>query len=65
MIELIVDYLWHDANTCSEITKSLIKLLAVDQIGDSWNTYVTHLIQKTIKDSNTTPFCKHQPIRLR
>jgi hypothetical protein len=65
MIELIVDYLWHDAHACSEIRESLMKLLGADRTGDSWNTWVTHLIQKTIKDSSTTPFCKHQPVRLR
>jgi hypothetical protein len=31
MIPLIIDYLWHDTHTCSEITESLIKLLGCDR----------------------------------
>jgi hypothetical protein len=41
MIQLIIDYLWHDAHACSEITESLIKLLGANQIRDGWNTWVT------------------------
>jgi hypothetical protein len=63
MIQLIVDYLWHDAHACSEIIESLIKLLGVNQIRDGWNTWVTHLIRKTIKDSSTASFHKHKPVR--
>jgi hypothetical protein len=54
MIQLIVDYLWYDAHTCSVISKSLIKLLGANQRRDGWNTCVTHLIRKIIKDSITT-----------
>jgi hypothetical protein len=64
MIQLMVDYLWHDAYTCSEITESLIKLLGANQTRDGWNTWVTHLIRKTIKDSSTTSFHKHGHVRL-
>jgi hypothetical protein len=53
MIQLIIDYLWHDAHACSEITESLIKLLGANRTRDGWNTWVTHLIRKTIKDSST------------
>jgi hypothetical protein len=31
MIQLIVDYLWHDTHACSEITEGLIKLLGANQ----------------------------------
>jgi hypothetical protein len=62
MIQLIVDYLWHDAHACSEITESLIKLLGANQTRDGWNTWVTYLIRKTIKDSSTASFCKYEPI---
>jgi hypothetical protein len=34
MIQLIVDYLWHDAHACFEITESLIKLLGANQTRD-------------------------------
>jgi hypothetical protein len=62
MIQLIIDYLWHDANTCSKITESLIKLLGANQTRDRWNTWVTHLIRKTIEDSSTASSCKHEPM---
>jgi hypothetical protein len=38
MIQLIIDYLWYDAHTCSVISECLIKLLATNQIRDGWNT---------------------------
>jgi hypothetical protein len=62
MIQLIIDYLWHDAHACSEITESLIKLMGANQTRDGWNTWVTHLIRKTIKDSSTASFCKHEHV---
>jgi hypothetical protein len=64
MIQLIIDYLWHNAHACSEITESLIKLLSANQTRDGWNTLVTHLIRKTIKDSSTASFCKLEPVHL-
>jgi hypothetical protein len=64
MIQLMIDYLCHDAQACSEITESLIKLLGANQTRDGWNTWVTHLIRKTIKDSSTTSFRKHEHVRL-
>jgi hypothetical protein len=33
MIQLIIDYLWHDTHACSEIIESLIKLLGANQTG--------------------------------
>jgi hypothetical protein len=62
MIQLIIDYLWHDGHACSEITESLVKLLGANQTIDGWNTKVTHLIRKTIKDSSTASFHKHEPM---
>jgi hypothetical protein len=38
MIQLIADYIWHDAHACSKITESFIKHLGANQISDSWNT---------------------------
>jgi hypothetical protein len=38
MFQLIIDFLWHDAHACSEITEGLIKLLGANQIRDGWNT---------------------------
>jgi hypothetical protein len=64
MIQLIVDYLWHDTHACSEIIEGLIKLLGVNQTRDGWNAWVTHPIRKTIKDSITASFRKLEPIRL-
>jgi hypothetical protein len=46
MIQLIVDYLCHDAHTCFEITESLIKLLGANQKRDGWNTWVTILSRR-------------------
>jgi hypothetical protein len=43
MIQLIVEYLWHEAHGCFEITESLIKLLGADLTRDGWNTWGTHL----------------------
>jgi hypothetical protein len=65
MIQLIIDYLWHDTHACSKITEGLIKLLGANQTRDGWNAWVTHLIRKTIKDSRTASFRKHKPICLR
>jgi hypothetical protein len=65
MIQLIIDYFWHDAHACSKIIESLIKLLGANQTRDGWNTWVTHLIRKTIKDSRTASFRKHEHVRLR
>jgi hypothetical protein len=62
MIQLIVDYLWHDAHTCYEITESLIKIQGTNQTRDGQNTWVTHLIRKTIKDSNTASFHKYEHV---
>jgi hypothetical protein len=64
MIQLIVDYLWHDTHACFEITEGLIKLLGANQTRDGWNTWVTHLIRKIIKDSRIASFHKHDPIRV-
>jgi hypothetical protein len=64
MIQLTVDYLWHDTHACSEITEGLIKLLGANQTSDGWNTWVTHLIKKTIKDSRAASFRKHEPVCL-
>jgi hypothetical protein len=52
MIQLIVDYLWYDAHTCSVILENMIKLLGANQTRDGWNTSVTHLIREIIKDSS-------------
>jgi hypothetical protein len=65
MIQLIVDYLWHDAHAFSEIIESLIKLLGANQIRDGWNTWVTHLIRKTIMDSSIASFHKHEHVHFR
>jgi hypothetical protein len=64
MIQLIIDYLWHDTHACSEITEGLIKLLGANQTRDGGNAWVTHLIKKTIKDCIIVSFCKHEPVRL-
>jgi hypothetical protein len=42
----------------------LINLLGANLTRDGWNTWVTHLIRKTIKDSRTESFRKHEPVRL-
>jgi hypothetical protein len=60
MIQLIADYLWHDAHACSKITEGLIKLLGANQKRDGWNTWVTHLIRKTIEDSSATSSYKYE-----
>jgi hypothetical protein len=65
MIQLIIDYLWHDTHACSEITEGLIKHLGANQTRDGSNAWITHLIRKTIKDSRTTSFRKHEHVRLR
>jgi hypothetical protein len=52
IIQLIIDYLWYDAHAFSVISESLIKLLGANQTRDRWNTWVTHLIRKIIKDSS-------------
>jgi hypothetical protein len=64
MIQLIIGYLWHDNQACSEITEGLIKLLGGNQTRDGWNSWVTHLIRKTIMDSKTASFGKHEHVRL-
>jgi uncharacterized Zn finger protein len=64
MIQLIIDYLWHDSHACSEITESLVKLLGANQARGRWNAWVTHLIRKTIKDSSTASFRKHKHVCL-
>jgi hypothetical protein len=53
MIQLIIDYIWHDAHAFSVISESLMKFLGANQTRDGWNTWVIHLIRKIIKDSNT------------
>jgi hypothetical protein len=64
MIQLIIDYLWHDTHACSEIIEGLIKLLGANQTRDGCNAWVTHLIGKTIKDSRTASFRKLEPDHL-
>jgi hypothetical protein len=64
MIQLIIDYLWHDTHACSEITEGLIKLLGANQTRDGWNTWVIHLIRKTIKNRRIASVCKHEPVHL-
>jgi hypothetical protein len=53
MIQLIIDYLCYGAHACSVILESLIKLLGANETRDGWNTWVTHVIRKIIKDSST------------
>jgi hypothetical protein len=65
MIQLIVDYLWHNTHACSGITEGLIKLRGANQTRDGWNAWVTHLIRNTIKDNRTSSFRKHEPVCLR
>jgi hypothetical protein len=64
MIQLIVGYLWHDTQACSELVEGLIKLLGGNQTRDGWNAWVTHHIKKTTKDSKTASFRKHEHVRL-
>jgi hypothetical protein len=65
MIEFIIDYLWNGANTCTKVTKSLVKFLCADQTGDGRNTRVTHFVWKAIKDSNTVLLRNEELVRLR
>jgi hypothetical protein len=30
MVKFIINYLWHDADACSQITKSMLKVLGSD-----------------------------------
>jgi hypothetical protein len=52
MIQLTVDYLWHDTHSCSVMSESLIKLQGANQTRNGWNTWVIHLIRRIIKDSS-------------
>jgi hypothetical protein len=65
MIQVIIDYLWHDTHACSEITEGFIKLPGANLTRDGSNALVTQLIRETIKDSRTASFCKHEPVHLR
>ena len=55
IIKFIINYLWHDADTCSQITKSVLKVLSSDGTcdgGTSW--FLLLLLQERIEYSCAT-----------
>ena len=58
MVEFIINYLWHDADACSHIAKSVLKVLSSDGTCDSGASWFLLLLQEGVENSCATLICK-------
>ena len=54
MVKFIINYLWHDADACSQIAKSVLKVLSFDGTCDSGASWFLLLLQARIEYSCAT-----------
>ena len=53
MVKFIINYLWHDADACSQIAKSVLKVLS-DGTCDGGTSWFLLLLQETVEYSCAT-----------
>jgi len=58
MVKFIINYLWHDADACSQITKSMLKVLSSDGTCDGGASWFLLLLQERVEYSCATLTCK-------
>ena len=54
MVKFIINYLWHDADACSHITKSVLKVLSSNGTCDGGASWFLLLLQERIEYSCAT-----------
>jgi len=63
MVEFIINYLWHDADACSHIAKSVLKVLSSDGTCDSGASWFLLLLRERIEYSCATLIRKLHDLR--
>ena len=58
MVKFIINYLWHDADACSQITKSVLKVLTSDGTCDGGASWFLLLLQERVEYSCATLISK-------
>ena len=58
MVKFIINYLWHDADACSQIAKRVLKELSSDGTWDGGASWFLLLLQERVEYSYATLFCK-------
>ena len=58
MVKFIINYLWHDADAFSQITKSVLKVLSSDGTCDGGASRFLLLLQERVESSCATLTCK-------
>ena len=51
MVKFIINYLWHDADACSQIAKSVLKVLSSDGTCDGGASWFLLLLQERVEYS--------------
>ena len=54
MVKFIINYLWHDADACSQIAKSVLKVLSSDGTCDGGASWFLLLLQDRVEYSCAT-----------
>ena len=54
MVKFIINYLWHDANACSQIAKRVFKVLSSDGTCDGRASWFLLLLQERVEYSCAT-----------
>ena len=49
MVKFIINYLWHDSDACSQIAKSVLKVLSFDGTCDGGASWFLLLLQERIE----------------
>ena len=58
MVEFIINYLCHDTDACSQIAKSVLKVLSSDGTCDGGASWFLLLLQERVEYSYATLTCK-------
>jgi hypothetical protein len=58
MVKFIINYLWHDVDACSQIAKSVLKVLSSDGTCDGGASWFLLLFQERVEYSCATLTCK-------
>ena len=62
MVKFIINYLWHDADACSQIAKSVLKVLSSNGTCDGGASWFLLLLQERIEYSYSTLIRKQDPL---
>ena len=58
MVNFIINYFWHDADACSQIAKSVLKVLSSDGTCDGGASWFLLLLQERVEYSCATLLCE-------